>query len=214
MKAHILILILGVLFILSACSDTSQITNYEECVAAGNRVMMTYPGRCRDPISDRTFTEEIKDSWKLDGIGLRQHETEMYFGCFGCSNPNDDPGLCVDPIQAMKEVKESEDRYCNEFFEVVESEKYVENIGESCNVSEDCKTPMEYLIQSNCPFGSACIDSECKVVCPLAYHDPNPEISKSYSFVCEIDDDCDCSERENRTLECVCLDNTCVSVET
>ena len=30
----------------------------------------------------------------------------------------------------------------------------------------------------------------------------------------EKDSDCDCSERESRTNDCVCLDNECVSVET
>ncbi len=87
------------------------------------------------------------------------------------------------------------------------------NVGETCSINEDCQTPMEFMVQSNCPFGSACIDSRCKVVCPLSFHDPSPEISKSYPYTCEINSECDCSERGNRTLECRCVDGTCLSVE-
>ena len=64
-----------------------------------------------------------------------------------------------------------------------------ENVGEACISNEDCRTPMGYAIQSNCPFGAACIDSKCSVVCPLVYY--NPDVSES--FVCEADSDCDCS---------------------
>ena len=90
---------------------------------------------------------------------------------------------------------------------------YESNIGGSCIQHSECKLPMDYAIQSNCPFGTACIDSACKVVCPLSYHDPNPEVSKSYPFACELDFDCDCSERGEMTIDCVCVDNKCVSVE-
>lgn len=93
------------------------------------------------------------------------------------------------------------------------SEDYQNNVGVQCNLHTDCKTPMDYLIQSNCPFASACIDSTCKVICPLTYHDTNPNVSKSYSYVCGEDSDCNCDERGDRTISCVCMDYTCVSVE-
>ena len=92
-------------------------------------------------------------------------------------------------------------------------EEYESNIGVSCIKHSECKTPMEYLIQSNCPFGTACIENQCKVICPLYYHDYNPNISKSYPFTCEIDSECDCSERGDRTIKCLCVENNCVSVE-
>lgn len=85
--------------------------------------------------------------------------------------------------------------------------------GEYCEINSDCKTPMEFIIQSNCPFGAACINNTCKVVCPLFYHDPNIDISRSYSFTCETNSDCDCSERGSRTIECLCVENSCVSIE-
>jgi hypothetical protein len=36
------------------------ISNFEECIAAGNPAMESYPRQCRDLVSDRTFTEEIR----------------------------------------------------------------------------------------------------------------------------------------------------------
>ncbi len=83
----------------------------------------------------------------------------------------------------------------------------------SCMEDSECKTPMEYLIQSNCPFSSACMDGSCKVVCPITYHDPNLSISMSYAMDCRADDDCDCSERSNRSIRCVCHEGACLSVE-
>jgi len=95
-----------------------SITNFEECIAAGNPAMESYPRQCRDPLSDQTFTEII-ETWKLDGIQLMQHESEGFYGCFGCSTPGEGPALCVDPIQEMKLVEETAERYCNSNFEVL-----------------------------------------------------------------------------------------------
>jgi hypothetical protein len=193
--------------------EAGGITSFDECIAAGNPAMESYPRQCRDPLTGRTFTEKTDDFWRFDNIELMQHKTQGYYGCFGCSQPNEGPALCIDPIPEMKKVEETESRYCSENFEVVESEDYLGNVGETCSANEDCKTPADFLIQSNCPFGSACIDSKCSVVCPLSYHDPNPEISRSYPVTCEADSDCDCSERGQRTIKCLCHDNACVSVE-
>ena len=129
------------------CAEKVQVTDFDSFVAAGNPIMESYPQRCNDPISDRTFTEDIG------------------------------------------------------------------NIGETCSINEECHTPMEFLVQSNCPFGSACIDDTCKVVCPLTYHDTNPEVSRSHQVTCEKDSDCDCSDRGSRSLDCRCVDSNCVSVE-
>lgn len=41
-------------------SYDSKITNFEECIAAGNPAMESYPRQCKDPITDTTFTETIK----------------------------------------------------------------------------------------------------------------------------------------------------------
>ncbi len=57
--------------------------------------------------------------WKGDGIILMQHESEGYYNCFGC-NIHKTPGLCIDPSGEMKQVPETQERYCNQDFEVVE----------------------------------------------------------------------------------------------
>ena len=43
----------------------------------------------------------------------------------------------------------------------------IEAISEtSCVEDRDCETPMEYCIQSRCPFTSLCLAERCAVVCP------------------------------------------------
>lgn len=39
----------------------------------------------------------------------------------------------------------------------------------SCKIDNDCKTPGEYLIRSNCPYTSKCIKNKCNVICPNPY---------------------------------------------
>jgi len=41
-----------------------------------------------------------------------------------------------------------------------------EKLNQSCEINEACKTPFEYLIRSNCPYTSICLNSSCYVVCP------------------------------------------------
>jgi hypothetical protein len=36
----------------------------------------------------------------------------------------------------------------------------------SCGIDDECETPSQYLIQSNCPYTSRCIEQRCTVVCP------------------------------------------------
>ncbi|MBU0706586.1 hypothetical protein KJ657_02610 [Patescibacteria group bacterium] len=56
------VLLLLPILVLSACQPilkqvTPPVTNFEECIAAGNPVMESYPRQCRH--GDQTFTEEI-----------------------------------------------------------------------------------------------------------------------------------------------------------
>ena len=101
-------------------NNFSTISSFEECAAAGNPVMESYPRQCRDPLSGKTFVEDITRSWRNDGIVLMQHETEGFFGCFGCSSPEDGLALCIDPVQEMMLVEETLQRYCNSEFKLVE----------------------------------------------------------------------------------------------
>jgi len=78
-------------------------------------------------------------------------------------------------------------------------------VGQPCIADKQCVTPGEYLVQSNCPFSSACIDEKCKVVCPINYNDPNAK--------CQADSDCNCTERGEKSLKCLCHAGKCLSVE-
>jgi hypothetical protein len=51
-------------------------------------------------------------------------------------------------------------------FEIIQSEN------KSCETKEDCQTPPEYLIRSNCPYSSRCIENECFTVCPKPFSSP------------------------------------------
>lgn len=42
-------------------------------------------------------------------------------------------------------------------------------LGTSCQLESDCVLPMEYAMQSHCPFTVKCISGGCAVVCPLGY---------------------------------------------
>jgi hypothetical protein len=35
-----------------------------------------------------------------------------------------------------------------------------------CEEDTDCKTPPEYLVRSNCPYQSLCVEHRCTIVCP------------------------------------------------
>lgn len=84
------------------------------------------------------------------------------------------------------------------------------NVGAACKTAEECETPMSYLVRSHCPFGSACVDGACAVVCPMP-----AEGAKGWSqpLACIRNEDCDCdsyaaTDRKN----CRCIDGTCVAV--
>ncbi len=83
-------------------------------------------------------------------------------------------------------------------------------VGQACVMDEECATPMEYLVQSRCPFGSGCIDGVCRVVCSI----PQNELSDMWeSMQCITDDDCDCSSYLADDLkECRCHSGQCVAV--
>ena len=49
------------LIILSGCTvcETCTITNFEECIAAGNPILESHPRQCMDKTQNKTFVEEI-----------------------------------------------------------------------------------------------------------------------------------------------------------
>lgn len=44
--------------------------------------------------------------------------------------------------------------------------KIIESSNESCSEEKDCETPSEYLIRSDCPYQSKCIQNICTIICP------------------------------------------------
>ena len=124
----------------------APVTNFEECVAAGNPVMESYPRRC-------------------------QHEGAMY------------------------------------------TEKIGGGVGESCTVATDCQLPMEYAIQSNCPYEASCRNGTCAVVCPSWEHTPLQGQDISYNVSCTAHSDCNCDSWDNDgTYPCECVNGRCASV--
>jgi len=47
-------------------------------------------------------------------------------------------------------------------------EKYtvIETTDIACKEHEECITSAEYLVRSNCPYTSLCLEKKCRVVCP------------------------------------------------
>src|SRR3989338_3696917 len=86
----VLVLVVGLFAAFAANTEQQEllsITNFEECAAAGNPIMESYPEQCRTP-DGRTFVRDISPS---DGLGLQAN------GCAvaGCSGQ-----LCVSADEA------------------------------------------------------------------------------------------------------------------
>ncbi len=78
-----------------------------------------------------------------------------------------------------------------------------------CIKDSDCVTPGDYLIRSNCPFTSACIEGNCAVVCPSW----NYETNKSYQKPCKKDNDCTCEDYLAIDMKsCACINQNCFAV--
>lgn len=42
----------------------------------------------------------------------------------------------------------------------------VEVLDVNCDISSTCQTPAGYLVMSNCPYTSLCLENKCTVICP------------------------------------------------
>lgn len=72
--------------------------------------------------------------------------------------------------------------------------------GEKCKNDTDCLVPIEYAVQSNCPFMSICLQGTCTTACPIIK-------------TCDTKKQCNCDERGNRSEKCVCHNYECFSLE-
>jgi len=88
-----------------------------------------------------------------------------------------------------------------------------ERIHVTCESDDQCQTPGEYLIRSNCPFGSKCVLGSCAVVCPMYRHDSDYTLNISNQVACGKDADCKCEDYIAKdTKRCSCLDGNCFAV--
>jgi len=90
---------------------TEEITNFEECAAAGNPVMQSYPPRCKTA-DGKTFTQGLP-AWKTDGITMMRIPETGNLACFGCGATE-----CRDPIPTLEVVEETEEQHCTATFEI------------------------------------------------------------------------------------------------
>jgi hypothetical protein len=81
-------------------------------------------------------------------------------------------------------------------------------LNDTCSVDRNCTTPISYLVQSNCPYTTKCINSRCTVVCPIfdgtrypnvkdcsscpQYIPPSPEWCKDGTILDGPKDECGC----------------------
>ena len=73
-----------------------------------------------------------------------------------------------------------------------------------CIDDSGCKTPMEYLVRSSCPFSSICINNQCKVVCRW-------EMEEN---MCKNNRDCNCSSfyMAKDSSNCSCIRGFCTDI--
>ena len=55
----LIILLIATVITINVLENKRPINSFEECIAAGNPAMESYPRQCRDPKTDRTFVEDI-----------------------------------------------------------------------------------------------------------------------------------------------------------
>ena len=63
--------------------------------------------------------------------------------------------------------------------------KIIESSNQSCSTETDCETPSEYLIRSDCPYQSKCIQNICTVICPY-FGDNRAKIQRAI-YDCEVE---------------------------
>ena len=82
-----------------------------------------------------------------------------------------------------------------------------------CLTDGECETPGEYLLRSDCPFDSACIDGTCKVICQMWTLSPDADDYASFPVMCETDEDCSCEGYSAKDLiKCSCIREVCTAV--
>jgi len=96
----LLVVLIGILYVINQRLDM-EITNFQECIDAGNPAMESYPRQCRDPISDQTFIEIIDEPI----IGGDRDK----YGCLGPAgySYNESVGGCVREWEFIESQKQA-----------------------------------------------------------------------------------------------------------
>ncbi len=133
----------------------------------------TYDNGCNACVADI-------DSW-IEGECVREHVctseeksnkacTREYMPVCG-SDKKTYANKCVACSEGITSWKEGD---CSKEYDIAEV------LNSTCIKDTDCETPMNYLIRSNCPYTTKCIDSKCNVICPTFNNG-------TYTFVKECD---------------------------
>src|SRR3989339_688811 len=73
--------------------------------------------------------------------------------------------------------------------------------------------PFEYMVRSDCPFESRCLENKCRVVCPRAFDSKLKEsINKKQ---CGENKDCQCEHYKDKNINnenCRCVEGQCLAI--
>lgn len=173
------IILIALLVLLVGCT---QITDFEECVEAGNQVMESYPRQCK--ADDEIFIEVIiEDDVDNESVGDDRDD----HGCIGSAGYQWCPS--TQKCQRMWE------EYCKEYADQYKEEKVIVNEGfEQCSFGKEwvCKriTTGELadpLVPNEIVCGCSpktCPDDKPYLIVSIA-GGPWPNGYKKGSFVCE-----------------------------
>jgi len=70
------ILMLMPILTITACNEVQQITNFDECIAAGNPALESYPRQCQTP-AGQIFVEEIPEVEGISSEEINQTEAQL-----------------------------------------------------------------------------------------------------------------------------------------
>lgn len=140
----------GVAWKLTKKEAPPPVTNFEECVKAGNPVMESYPRQCRH--NDQTFTEEIKTECKKDAdCPSTQYVCQEIQGT-GTACPSTDPS-CVPTHTIIKgECKLKEGNQCRVDSDCASGNLCNKNICTS-PIGRQCSGPSDKI----CPTDFECV---------------------------------------------------------